>query len=374
MSSANSFGRRFSITCFGESHGEVVGVVVDGCPAGLPLTEGDVQAELDKRRPGSTPYSTSRREADRVRIVSGVFRGFTTGAPICMVVANEDVDSRPYEVFRYRPRPSHADYPAAVRYGGFNDYRGGGRFSGRMTVALVAAGAVAKKLLSRLGVEVYAHVSQVGRVAAGRQPSVEELRRVYESPVRCAVPEVRGAMEEELRRAVEEGDSVGSMVEAYAFNVPPGLGDPIYHGLDSDLAALLFSVPGVRAVCFGSGLEAPSMRGHEFIDEYRVEGGRVVAATNRSGGIIGGLSTGSPIHVRVAFKPPSTIRRRVRTVDLRSMEEVELEAYGRYDPCIGPRAVPVVEACVSIVLVDHMLNQGLIGAVLGEPGGAEEAR
>jgi chorismate synthase len=364
MSSANSFGRRFVVTCFGESHGELVGVVIDGCPAGLSISEGEVQAELNKRRPLSTIYSTTRREEDRVRIASGVFNGRTTGAPICMVIANEDVDSRPYEEFKVKPRPGHADYPAAVRYGGFHDYRGGGRFSGRMTAALVAAGAVAKKLLSLIGVEVYAHVSQIGRAVAGREPSVDELKDVYRSPVRCAVPEAAEAMEKELRRAVEEGDSVGSMVEGYAFNVPPGLGDPMFHGLDSDLAALLFAVPGVRAVCLGEGLEAPSLRGSEYVDEYAVDRGRITATTNRCGGVIGGLSIGTPVRVRVAFKPPSTIRREVRTVDLTTMRATALKAAGRYDPCIGPRAVPVVESCLALVLVDHALNQGLIGAVL----------
>lgn len=363
-SSANSFGRRFVVTCFGESHGELIGVVVDGCPAGLSISEDEVQAELDKRRPLSTTYSTTRKERDRVRIVSGVFNGRTTGAPICMVIDNEDVDSRPYEEFRVKPRPGHADYPAIIRYGGFHDYRGGGRFSGRITAALVAAGAIAKKLLSLVEVEVYAHVSQIGRAMAGREPSVDELRRVYENPVRCAVPEAVEAMEGELRKAVEEGDSLGSMVEGYAFNVPPGLGDPMFHGLDSDLAALLFAVPGVRAVCLGRGFEAPSLRGSEFIDEYVVDHGRITTTTNKCGGVIGGLSIGTPIHVKVAFRPPSTIRKEVRTVNLMTMEATTLKATGRYDPCIGPRAVPIVESCLALVLVDHALNQGLIGAVL----------
>ncbi|MDI9619249.1 MAG: chorismate synthase [Candidatus Nezhaarchaeota archaeon] len=362
--SANSFGRRFSLSCFGESHGELIGVVVDGCPAGLKLSERDIQGELDKRRPGSTLYSTRRAEPDAARIVSGVFNGYTTGAPICILITNRDVDSRPYEDFRFKPRPGHADYTARVRYGAFNDYRGGGRFSGRITASFVAAGAIARKLLARLGVEVYGHVCQVGGVRAERAPTLEELKRAYENPARCALPELAGRMEDLLRQTVAEGDTVGSMVEAFAFNVPPGLGDPVFHGLDGDLAALIFAVPGVRALSVGMGFEAPSMKGSEFVDEYTVSGGKVVHETNRCGGILGGISTGGVIHVRVAFKPPSTAFKKVKTVNVEAVREEYLEPWGRYDPCIGVRAVPVVEACLALVLVDHCLNQGVIPVVL----------
>ncbi|MEM2739939.1 MAG: chorismate synthase, partial [Candidatus Bathyarchaeia archaeon] len=319
--SANSFGRRLVMTCFGESHGILVGVIVDGCPAGLKLDEEDIQRELDKRRPGSTPYSTSRAELDTGKIVSGVLDGYTTGAPICIVVGNRDVDSKPYEVFRFKPRPGHADYPAYVRYGGFNDYRGGGRFSGRITVSFVAAGAVARKLLETVGVEVYGHVCQIGGVSSRRLPTIDELRKAYENPVRCAIPELVADMEDILKRSVEDGDSVGSMVEAFAFNVPPGLGDPIFHGLDVDIASIMLAIPGVRALSIGLGFEAASMRGSEFIDPYTITDGRVSLKSNRCGGIIGGLSTGSPIHIRVSFKPPSTIGRRVETINLKAMRD-----------------------------------------------------
>lgn len=362
--SANSFGRRLVMTCFGESHGILVGVIVDGCPAGLKLDEEDIQRELDKRRPGSTPYSTSRAELDTGKIVSGVLDGYTTGAPICIVVGNRDVDSKPYEVFRFKPRPGHADYPAYVRYGGFNDYRGGGRFSGRITVSFVAAGAVARKLLETVGVEVYGHVCQIGGVSSRRLPTIDELRKAYENPVRCAIPELVADMEDILKRSVEDGDSVGSMVEAFAFNVPPGLGDPIFHGLDVDIASIMLAIPGVRALSIGLGFEAASMRGSEFIDPYTITDGRVSLKSNRCGGIIGGLSTGSPIHIRVSFKPPSTIGRRVETINLKAMRDDYLEAWGRYDPCIGIRALPVVEACLAFVIADHCLNQGLIPVVI----------
>jgi len=353
------------ITCFGESHGTLIGVIVDGCPAGLKLDEQDIQKELDKRRPGSTPYSTSRVEPDIAKIVSGVLNGYTTGAPICILVGNRDVDSKPYEVFKFKPRPGHADYPAYIRYGGFNDYRGGGRFSGRITVSFVAAGAIAKKLLKILGIEVYGHVCQIGEVSSNRLPTIDELRKVYENPVRCAIPELIASMEDILKRSVDDGDSIGSMVEAFAFNVPPGLGDPIFHGLDVDIASLIFAIPGVRALSIGLGFEAASMKGSEFIDSYTIVDGRISQKSNMCGGILGGLSTGSPIHIRVSFKPPSTIGKRVETVNLRTMSADYLEAWGRYDPCIGIRALPVVEACLALVIADHCLNQGLIPMVIG---------
>lgn len=362
--SANSFGRRLTLTCFGESHGILIGAVIDGCPAGLKLSEEDIQGELDKRKPGSTPYSTGRTEQDVAKIVSGVLDGYTTGAPICVIVSNRDVDSRPYEIFRVKPRPGHADYPAYIRYGGFNDYRGGGRFSGRITISFVVAGAIAKKLLRIVGIEVYGHVCQIGSVSSNRLPTIDELRRVYENPVRCAIPELIPSMENELKRSMEEGDSVGSMVEAFAFNVPPGLGDPIFHGLDVDIASMMFAIPGVKALSIGLGFEAASMKGTEFVDPYVISDGKVYLKSNKCGGILGGLSTGSPIHVRVSFKPPSTIRKRVETVNLKTMTNDYLEAWGRYDPCIGIRALPVVEACLAFVIADHCVNQGLISTVI----------
>ncbi|MDW8061103.1 MAG: chorismate synthase [Nitrososphaerota archaeon] len=369
--SANSFGRHLVMTCFGESHGKLVGVIVDGCPAGLKIDERDIQRELDKRRPGSTPYSTSRAEPDKAMIVSGILDGYTTGAPICIVVGNRDVDSKPYEVFRFKPRPGHADYPAYIRYGGFNDYRGGGRFSGRITLSFVAAGAVAKKLLETIGIEVYGHVCQIGEVSSRRLPTIDELRKVYENPVRCAIPELISGMEDILKRSVEEGDSIGSMVEAFAFNVPPGLGDPIFHGLDVDIASIMLAIPGVRALSIGLGFEAASMKGSDFIDPYTIVDGRVSQKSNRCGGILGGLSTGNPIHIRVSFRPPSTIGKRVETINLKTMTIDHIEAWGRYDPCIGIRALPVVEGCLAFVIADHCLNQGLIPAVIsGESGRA----
>lgn len=363
--SGNSIGRALVLTCFGESHGICIGAVLDGCPAGLPLSEADIQAELDKRRPGLTEISSPRREEDKVDIVSGVYRGYTTGAPICMVVRNRDVDSKPYETVMFKPRPGHADYTARVKYGGYSDPRGGGRFSGRITAAYVMAGAVAKKLLSLIGVEVLAHTVQVGGVKVEVEVPCEEIRRnVYMNPVRCAVPELAEKMVGEILRAAREGDSVGGVVEGIALNVPAGLGEPIFDSLDSDIAKMLFNIPAVKGVEFGAGFKIASMRGSEANDQYAIRDGRIVTLTNNAGGIVGGISNGMPIRVRVAFKPTPSILRRQKTVNLETMREEEIEIAGRHDPCIVPRAVPVVEACLAFVLADHALRAGIIPRII----------
>ncbi|MEM1606831.1 MAG: chorismate synthase [Candidatus Bathyarchaeia archaeon] len=361
----NSIGKSLVLTCFGESHGACIGVILDGCPAGLPLSESDVQVELDKRRPGFSDISTSRKEEDKVEIMSGVYRGYTTGAPICMIVRNRDVDSSPYESIMFKPRPGHADYTARVKYGGYNDPRGGGRFSGRITAAYVMAGAVAKKLLSLIGVEVLAHTVQVGRVKVEGEVSYDDVRRnVYANPVRCAVPELAERMIEEVLSAAREGDSVGGVVEGIALNVPVGLGEPVFDSLDADIAKMLFNIPAVKGVEFGAGFKMASMRGSEANDQFAVRNGRVITLTNNAGGVVGGISNGMPIKVRVAFKPTPSISRRQRTVNLETMSEEEIQIAGRHDPCIVPRAVPVVEACLAFVIADHALRAGKIPRVI----------
>ncbi|MEM2028068.1 MAG: chorismate synthase [Candidatus Bathyarchaeia archaeon] len=361
----NSIGKSLVLTCFGESHGFYIGAVLDGCPAGLPLSESDVQAEMDKRRPGLSDISTARREEDKVEIVSGVYRGYTTGAPICMIIRNKDIDSKPYETVMFKPRPGHADYTARVKYGGYNDPRGGGRFSGRITAAYVMAGAVAKKLLNLIGVEVLAHVVQIGRVRVeGEVPHNEIRKNVYSNPVRCAVPELAERMIEEILSAAREGDSVGGVVEGIALNVPAGLGEPIFDSLDADIAKMLFNIPAVKGVEFGAGFRLASMRGSEANDQYAIRDGKVVTLTNNAGGILGGISSGMPIKVRVAFKPTPSISKKQRTVNLETMNEEEMEVAGRHDPCIVPRAVPVVEACLAFVLADHALRAGKIPGII----------
>lgn len=362
---SNSLGRWFRITSFGESHGRCVGVVVDGCPAGIPLESEDIQHELDRRRPGQSHVSTSRTEGDKVEILSGVFRGHTTGAPICMLVWNSDRDSSGYEERRWTPRPGHADWTAHVRYGGFNDYRGGGRFSGRITAGFVMAGAVAKKLLaSVLGVEVLAHSKEIGGVEA-RDVTADEMRTNVEgNPVRCADPEAARLMEEAIKEAASEGDSVGGAVECITLNMPPGVGDPMFDTLEGDLAKALYAIPAVKAVEFGLGKEYVSVRGSSANDSYTIINGRISTETNNAGGILGGLSSGMPIRCLITFKPTPSIAKSQRTVDVSRMEETTIEVGGRHDPCIVPRAVPVVESMVSVVLADHALGAGLIPRVL----------
>lgn len=361
----NSIGKALVLTCFGESHGRCVGVVIDGCPAGLPISQEEIQVEMDKRKPGLTEVSTARREEDAVEILSGVYKNFTTGAPICMLVWNRDVDSSPYELMKDKPRPGHADYPARVRYGGFNDFRGGGRFSGRITAAYVMAGAIAQKLLGTIGVQILAHTVQIGSVKLSRQVSHEDIHRnVYQNSVRCADPDVAEAMKEEILKASKDRDSVGGVVEGLALSVPAGLGDPIIDALDSDIAKMMFSIPAVKGVEFGAGFEVASMRGSENNDQYAPREGRIVTLTNNAGGVLGGISTGMPIMVRVAIKPTSSISRRQKTVDLNRMKDTEIELKGRHDPCIVPRAVPVVEACLAFVLADHAIRAGRIPTVL----------
>lgn len=361
----NVFGRNFVLVSFGESHGKCVGVVVDGCPAGLPLTEKDVQEELDKRRPGHSVVATSRKEEDRVEILSGVFEGYTTGAPICMVVWNADVDSSVYYELRYKPRPGHADYTAMVRYGGFNDFRGGGRLSGRVTASFVMGGAVAKKLLREvLNVSVEAYTVKIGRVEA-RNVSEEGVRRRYENPVRCPDPEAAAKMVEVIEEARSKGDSVGGVVECRVTGLPPGVGNPVFDTLEGDISKALFAIPAVKAVEFGSGVKASEMTGSTHNDPFTFRGGRVVTETNNAGGILGGLSSGMPIVCRVTFKPTPSISKPQKTVDLLRGEETVIEVKGRHDPCVVPRAVPVVEAMVALVLADHAVTLGLIPPVIG---------
>jgi chorismate synthase len=301
--------------------------------------------------------STQRVEEDEFDILSGVFNGYTTGAPIVIFIYNRDVDSRGYELRRYTPRPSHADYTAWAKYFGYNDYRGGGMFSGRLTAGMVAAGAVAKKLLSRRGIEVYAYTRSVGDIKVSQEPSLEDIKeRTYLSPVRCPDPEVSSRMFELIKRVRGEGDSIGGVVEAIGVNVPVGLGEPPIDTLEGDISKAIFTIPGVKGIEFGRGFEITMMRGSEANDPFIVRDNQVLTEKNDSGGINGGISNGMPIVFRVAFKPTPSIYKRQRTVDLRELREVELKLTGRFDPCIAIRAVPVVESIFALVLADHLLR------------------
>jgi chorismate synthase len=363
----NSTGKEFVVTSFGESHGKCVGVVVDGCPAGLPLSEKDIQAELDRRIPPQPKIVSGRIEKDVVAILSGVFNGFTTGAPIAMTVENKEADSRDYEAIRDLPRPGHADYAARVRYGGFNDYRGGGRFSGRITVALIMAGAVAKKLLSLFDVDVLAYTVAIGNVKLDKSLSFEEIRkRRYETAVRCPDLACAEAMEEAVVNARKEDDSVGGIIEIIALGVPAGVGEPLSDSLDADIAKMLLAIPAVKGVEFGVGFKAAELKGSENNDAYLMRDGKIATLTNNAGGILGGISSGMPIAVRIAVKPTPSISKEQRTVNLAEMKDATLKVTGRHDPCVVPKAVPVAESAVAIVLVDHMIRAGVVPKVLKE--------
>ncbi len=363
---SNSIGKEFVVTCFGESHGRCVGAVIDGCPAGLPLNEEDIQKELDKRLPKKEEIVSARREEDAVEILSGIYEGFTTGAPICVLVWNKEVISDDYDAIRHTPRPGHADYPARIKYLGFNDHRGGGRFSGRITVAFVMAGAIAKKLLELAGIEVLAYATEIGGVKMRSTQSLEDIReKTYGSSVRCPDPKVAVEMEETILKAKKMGDSVGGLVECVASNVLAGVGEPIFDSLDAELAKMLFDIPAVKGVEFGVGFEAARLKGSENNDSYVIRDGEIEAVTNNAGGVLGGLSSGMPIVFRVAVKPTPSISTEQTTVDMLNMADTTVQVKGRHDSCIVPKAVPVVEASVAMVLVDQLLRAGLIPKVLG---------
>ena len=353
----NSFGEAFRVTTWGESHGRAVGVVVDGCPAGLEITKEDIQRELDRRKPGKSEFVSARKEEDEVEILSGIFQGRTLGTPISMLVWNRDVDSKPYEPMKSIPRPGHADITYTLKYG-FRDYRGGGRASARETVGRVAAGAIAKRLLEALyNTEILGHVVEIGGVRAREGLSVEEIRRNAErNAVRCADLNAARKMEERIREAKASGDSVGGIVEVIALNVPAGLGEPVFDKLDADIAKALMSIGAVKGVEIGAGFQSARILGSEMNDEFFINGKKVRMKMNRAGGILGGISTGEPIVCRIAVKPTPSISKKQQSVDIERMEEVELSIKGRHDPCICPRIVPVAEAMLAIVLADHALR------------------
>jgi chorismate synthase len=362
---SNIFGKLFTITSFGESHGKCVGVIVDGCPAGLPLTEADIQTEADRRRPGKGNIGTTKRtEEDRVEILSGVFNRHTTGAPICLLIWNKDIDSSEYEKARFLPRPGHADFTAFMKYGGFNDFRGGGIFSGRITATFVMAGAIARKLLNRIGIEIIAHTIEIGGIRAKTKGINEIKRNIERNMLRCGDPKAAREMIKIIDKVRKDGDSIGGIIEGLALNVPVGLGEPVFDTLEGELAKSLFAIPAVKGVEFGSGFEAANMRGSENNDPFVIKNGRIATLTNNSGGILGGISNGMPIVVRVAVKPTSSIPKNQVTIDMQKLKSASLTVKGRHDACIVPRAVPVVEAMIAVTLCDFAMRAELIPRII----------
>ena len=351
----NSFGKIFSISTWGESHGPSVGVVIDGCPPALPLTEAEVQADLDRRRPGQSDITTPRKEADVVEFLSGLFEGRTTGHPIAMLVRNSDARPEAYAEMRENFRPSHADFTYTAKYG-FRDHRGGGRSSARETIGRVAAGAVARKILQLAGeIEIRAFVTQIHDIVAPAVTKFPTLAQVEASAVRCPHPATAAKMISRIKQVRAKGDSVGGVIECRVRGVPAGLGEPVFDRLEADLAKAMLSLPATKGFEIGSGFAGAKLKGSQHNDVYVNKRGKVGTLTNRSGGIQGGISNGEEIVFRVAFKPTATILQSQQTVNLRGAA-TELKARGRHDPCVVPRAVVIVEAMAALVLVDHWMR------------------
>lgn len=350
----NTFGHLFRITTWGESHGGGVGVVIDGCPPNLEITPGEIQTELDRRRPGQSRITTQRKEEDRVEILSGVFDGKTLGTPISLIVRNKDARSKDYEEMREKYRPSHADYTYQAKYG-IRDWQGGGRASARETIGRVAAGAIARKILHQaLDVEILAFVKSVRDLTACVDPDTVTRDRIESNIVRCPDSDIAGRMIGRIEQARKDGDSLGGVVEAVARNVPPGLGEPVFDKLEADLGKAILSLPACKGFEIGSGFAGATLTGSSHNDAFYVDGERIRTRTNRSGGIQGGISNGENIVVRAAFKPTATILKTQETVDIHG-NPATLSGRGRHDPCVLPRAVPMVEAMIALVLADHHL-------------------
>ncbi len=356
----NTFGQLFRITTFGESHGGGVGVVIDGCPSNIDISDAEIQRDLDRRRPGQSKITTQRKEEDRCEILSGVFAGKTLGTPIAVLVHNKDARPEDYAQMKRAFRPSHADFTYEAKYG-IRNWQGGGRASARETIGRVAAGAVAKKVLSILHseFEILAYVVQIHEVIAKINRSDVKTKDVDSNVVRCPDSAAAKRMEVLIEQIRDEGDSVGGVIECVVRGVPPGLGEPVFDKLEADLAKAMLSLPATKGFEFGAGFGATRMRGSEHNDPFEMRAGKIRTATNNSGGVQGGISNGEEIYFRVGFKPTATIAREQETVTA-SHEQTKLAARGRHDPCVLPRAVPIVEAMAAIVLCDHALRQRAI--------------
>jgi chorismate synthase len=351
----NTFGQLFRVTTWGESHGHGIGAIVDGCPAGLELSVDDIQPELDRRAPGQSRIVTQRKESDTVQIHSGVFEGWTLGTPIALYIPNENQRSADYEEMREKYRPSHADYTYDARYG-FRDYRGGGRTSARETAGRVAAGAIARKLLAeKHDVEIVAWVSKVHRVAVECDPEAVTRDQVDQTIVRCPDTAVAEQMISAIEAARKEGNSLGGVVTCAVRGCPPGWGEPVFDRLEADLGKAMLSLPASKGFEIGSGFAGTNLTGLEHNDEFYMDGDRVRTRTNRSGGVQGGITNGETIYFNVAFKPTATVMREQRTVDVHH-RDTTLKGRGRHDPCVLPRAVPIVEAMAALVVADHALR------------------
>ena len=358
MLPGSSIGQRLVLTSFGESHGRSIGAVLDGCPAGLEIDEKEIQEMLNLRKPGQNLISTQRKEGDIVEVVSGIFRGFTTGAPITMLIWNADQKSKDYENLKTKLRPGHSDYPAMMKYNQYNDHRGGGRFSGRLTATHVMGGAIARKLLKvTLGIKTNSFTSQIGKIKMEKEFNEKMAKIIYKNEVRCPEEKTAEKMRKSILDAKKKGDSLGGIIESITTNVPVGLGEPIFSSLESDLSKAIFSIPSVKGIEFGSGFAGSERFGSENNDLYTMKRGKIVTKTNNSGGILGGISNGMPITMRIAFKPASSIAQKQSTVDIKNKKNTILQVKGRH-------AAPVVDSLVALTIADHALITGAIKPTL----------
>lgn len=363
----NSLGTLFKITSFGESHGDLIGIIVDGTPAGFELNLEFIQKQLDMRKPGQSHLSTSRKEEDKIKVLSGIFNNKSTGSPICLIIKNKDVNSSEYEEFKNYLRPSHIDYTALKKYGGFSDYRGSGRFSGRITAGFVMAGAIAKQILQKFKIMIFAYTKGVGDVIDEKSYDnikFENLLKLREKSLVRAVNNEKSKLMERLVEEVKaEKDSIGGIIRCIIRGFPVGKGGPIFNSLESNISKAIFSIPAIKGIEFGAGFRAANMRGSEHNDPWIFEKGKIKTSKNDSGGIIGGISTGMPIEFSVVVKPTASIGLPQKTVNIETMENIEIEFSGRHDPCIVPRVISVVEAIVAVVLLDCLLIEGFIPRV-----------
>lgn len=351
---SSTYGKIFKISTFGESHGKGIGVVIDGCPAGVDFQEEAIQYELDRRKPGQSRITTQRKESDVFQVLSGVFEGKTTGTPVAMVIYNEDQRSKDYSHIADKYRPSHADYTYTEKYG-VRDYRGGGRSSARETAARVAAGALAKCILEKEGIAIFSYVSQVGAIQLAKGYQELDLTRIDENAVRCPDQETAERMFDYIDTVRKAGDSVGGVITGVIRGVPAGWGEPVFDKLHAELGKAMLSINAVKGFDYGSGFEGAGLMGSQHNDAFYMEDGKVYTKTNHSGGIQGGISNGQDIYFRVAFKPTATIMRDQESVN-EAGEIVVVSGKGRHDPCVLPRAVPIVDAMAALVLVDFMLR------------------
>ncbi len=350
----NTYGQIFKITTFGESHGKALGVILDGCPAGLEIDEAFIQNELDRRRPGQSSIVTQRKESDKVEILSGIFEGKSTGTPISMVIFNKDQRSRDYGHIMDKFRPSHADFTYQKKYG-LRDYRGGGRSSARETAARVAAGAIAKLLLQKNGISIHSYVTQVGNISISQNYQNLDYSNIEKTPVRCPDIKVAETMIDLIKKTRKQGDTIGGVVAAVIQGCPVGLGEPVFDKLHAELGKAMLSINACKGFEYGSGFEGAKMKGSEHNDVFKNEDGKISTTTNFSGGVQGGISNGMDIYFRVAFKPVATIIPAQNSIN-EAGEAVTIEGKGRHDPCVVPRAVPIVEAMAALVLADFLLR------------------